>query len=180
MLRNISWFYVAFVVVNFMVMLWYLISGYLTISTGLPLPYFMLYIPSNLMAAGIISYIMTLTLYAYLGIALIKSWFLRGMIPISFSAALVGELLSFLLGQYIIAEMFLIVIMITEIGTYITLASIAANKVSRILWSIDAVISIIMTIISNVMYAYVSYLSSISISLAILACTMDFWMYTRY
>ncbi|WP_243675740.1 hypothetical protein [Vulcanisaeta distributa] len=78
-LDRLVWFYVGFVVVNFASLLWLFITSYLTIYTDIPLPYFMLYIPSNIAILALITLALILGLYTYLGIVLIRGGLERGV-----------------------------------------------------------------------------------------------------
>jgi hypothetical protein len=64
------WFFVGFVFVGFASSLWLLLSSVLTVMP-IPLPYWFLYTPGNIVTAGAIVMALMLTLYAYLGVSLV-------------------------------------------------------------------------------------------------------------
>ncbi|KUO81960.1 MAG: hypothetical protein AT714_02370 [Vulcanisaeta sp. OSP_8] len=80
--RSLLWFYVGFVLVNFASSLWLLLSSVLTVMP-IPLPYWLLYTPGNVVTAGMIVVALMLALYTYLGVVLVLGKLHRGFVPIT-------------------------------------------------------------------------------------------------
>ncbi|ABW00973.1 hypothetical protein [Caldivirga maquilingensis] len=174
-LNRITWFYVGFVFVSFALLLWLFISGYLTIYTGLPLPYFMLYTTGNVAITALVTMIVILGLYVYLGIVLIRSGFSRGYVPIGFVASIIIGMVLILTGQFVAAVVFLIIALVLQIGSYAVLTSIATNKVSMYMWLIGALLILAAAILTMINRLLVNYIEAVIQSLSILACTVEVW-----
>jgi len=86
--RSLLWFYVGFVLVNFASSLWLLLSSVLTVMP-IPLPYWLLYTPGNIVVAGVVVAALMLALYTYLGVVLVLSKMNRGFIPITMVVAFI-------------------------------------------------------------------------------------------
>ncbi|KUO80408.1 MAG: hypothetical protein AT718_07105 [Vulcanisaeta sp. JCHS_4] len=79
--KSLFWFYAGFVLVSFASSLWLLLTSILTI-TPIPLPYWLLYTPGNIVAAGVVVAALMLALYTYLGVSLVINGLRRGFVSI--------------------------------------------------------------------------------------------------
>ncbi|WP_069806870.1 hypothetical protein [Vulcanisaeta thermophila] len=174
-LNRVAWFYVGFVMVNFASLLWLFISGYLTIYTGLPLPYFTLYTTGNVAITALVTMAIILSLYAYLGIVLIRSGLNRGYIPMVFVASIIVGTALILAGQFIAAVAVLIIALVSQIGSYAVLTSIATNKASMYMWLMGTLLMLAAVILAIINRLLVNYVDAVIQSLSILACTVEVW-----
>jgi len=88
MVRSLFWFFVGFVFVSFASSLWLLLSSVLTVMP-IPLPYWLLYTPGNMVTAGVVVAALMLVLYTYLGVVLVLGKMNRGFVPITMVIAFV-------------------------------------------------------------------------------------------
>jgi uncharacterized membrane protein len=175
MLGRLVWFYVGFVVVNFASLLWLFITSYLTIYTDIPLPYFMLYIPSNIAVLALITLALILGLYTYLGITLVRNGLERGYVPIAFTAAMIIGLALLLIRQFIASVISLIIALALMIGIYAVLTSIATHKASRYMWLVSTVLIIAVIVLILVNRSVINYVGATIQLLSILACAIEVW-----
>jgi hypothetical protein len=176
--KSLFWFFVGFVFVNFASSLWLLLSSVLTI-TPIPLPYWLLYTPGNIVTAGIIVAALMLVLYAYLGVALVLNKMNRGFIPITMVIAFTIGITLLLAKLAIPALAALIIAYLMLIGTYSVLTSIATTRASKALW---ATATIILTLIPLILMAgglalmnYVKYMALVEQAMAIMASAVEAW-----
>lgn len=176
-LDRLVWFYVGFVVVNFASLLWLFITSYLTIYTDIPLPYFMLYIPSNIAILALITLALILGLYTYLGIVLIRGGLERGgYVPTAFVAAIIIGIVLLFTRQFMASATFLIIALVLMVGVYAVLMSIATHRASRYMWLASALLIIVAVILAFVNRSVVNYVGGATIqSLSILACAIEVW-----
>ena len=176
--KSLFWFYVGFVFASFASSLWLLLSSVLTI-TPIPLPYWLLYTPGNIVTAGIIVASLMLALYTYLGIALVLSKLLRGLVPIIMVTAFTVGLALLLAKLAIPALAALITAYLMLIGTYAVLISIATTRASKALW---AMATIILTLIPPILIGgglavmnYIRYMAITEQTMAIMASAVEAW-----
>jgi len=176
--KSLFWFFVGFVFVNFASSLWLLLSSVLTI-TPIPLPYWLLYTPGNIVTAGIIVASLMLALYAYLGVALVLNKMHRGFIPITMVIAFTIGLALLLAKLAIPALAALIIAYLMLIGTYAVLISIATTRASKALW---ATATIILTLIPPILIGgglavinYIKYMALVEQATAITASAAEAW-----
>ena len=176
--KSLFWFFVGFVFVNFASSLWLLLSSVLTI-TPIPLPYWLLYTPGNIVTAGIIVAALMLVLYAYLGVALVLGKLLRGLVPIIMVTAFIIGLALLLAKLAIPALAALIIAYLMLIGTYAVLISIATTRASKALW---ATATIILTLIPPILIGgglavmnYIRYMAITEQTMAIMASAVEAW-----
>jgi len=176
--KSLFWFFVGFVFVNFASSLWLLLSSVLTI-TPIPLPYWLLYTPGNIVTAGIIVAALMLVLYAYLGVALVLGKLLRGLVPIIMVTAFIIGLALLLAKLAIPALAALIIAYLMLIGTYAVLISIATTRASKALW---ATATIILTLIPPILIGgglavinYIKYMALVEQATAITASAAEAW-----
>ncbi|WP_054841713.1 hypothetical protein [Vulcanisaeta distributa] len=176
MLNRLVWFYVGFVIVNFASLLWLFITSYLTIYTDIPLPYFMLYIPSNIAILALITLALILGLYTYLGIVLIRDGLERGgYVPAAFVAAIIIGIVLLFTKQFMASVIFLIIALALMVGVYAVLTSIATHRASRYMWLASALLIIVAVILAFVSRLVVNYVGATIQSLSILACAIEVW-----
>ena len=175
MLGKLVWFYVGFVLVNFASLLWLFITSYLTIYTDIPLPYFMLYIPSNIAMLALITLALILGLYVYLGVVLIRSGLDRGYVPIAFVVFIVVGIALLLIKQFVASIAFLIIVLALLVGNYGVLTSIATHRASRYMWLVSALLIIAAVILALINRSVVNYVGATIQSLSILACAIEVW-----
>jgi len=177
--KSLFWFYFGFVFVGFASSLWSLLTSVLTVMP-IPLPYWLLYTPGNIATAGIIVTVASmLALYAYLGVALVLSKLLRGLVPIIMVIAFTIGLALLLAKLAIPALAALIIAYLMLIGTYSVLTSIATTRASKALW---ATATIILTLIPLILMAgglalmnYVKYMALVEQAMAIMASAIEAW-----
>ncbi|ADY02211.1 hypothetical protein VMUT_2012 [Vulcanisaeta moutnovskia 768-28] len=175
MLGKLVWFYVGFVLVNFASLLWLFITSYLTIYTDIPLPYFMLYIPSNIAMLALITLALILGLYIYLGVVLIRSGLDRGYVPIAFVVFIVVGIALLLIKQFVASIAFLIIALALLVSNYGVLTSIATHRASRYMWLVGALLIIAAVILALINRSVVNYVGATIQSLSILACAIEVW-----
>jgi hypothetical protein len=176
--KSLFWFYAGFVFASFASSLWLLLSSVLTVMP-IPLPYWLLYTPGNIVTAGIIVASLMLALYTYLGIALVLSKLLRGLVPIIMVTAFTIGITLLLAKLAIPALAALITAYLMLIGTYAVLISIATTRASKALW---ATATIILTLIPPILMAgglavmnYVKYMALVEQAMAIMASAVEAW-----
>ena len=178
MVRSLFWFFVGFVFVGFASSLWLFLSSVLTVMP-IPLPYWLLYTPGNIVTAGIIVIALMLVLYAYLGVVLVLGKLHRGFVPITMVIAFtIGSAL--LLARLAIPALAVLVIAyVMLIGTYAVLISVATTRASKALWGVAA---IILTLTPPILIGgglavidYVKYMAIIEQSAAIIASAIETW-----
>jgi len=176
--RSLLWFYVGFVLVNFASSLWLLLSSVLTVMP-IPLPYWLLYTPGNVVTAGMIVVALMLALYTYLGVVLVLSKMNRGFIPITMVIAFVIGFALLLARLAIPALVILVIAYVMLIGTYIVIISVATTRASKALWGVA---TIILTLIPPILIGgglavidYVRYMAIIEQATAIIASAIETW-----
>ncbi len=176
--RPLFWFFVCFVLAGFASSLWSLLTSILTVMP-IPLPYWLLYTPGNIVTAGIIVAALMLALYTYLGIALVLNKMNRGFIPITMVTAFTIGIALLLVRQAIPALAALITAYLMLIGTYAVLISIATTRASKALW---ATATIILTLIPPILMAgrlavmnYIRYMALVEQAMAITASAVEAW-----
>ncbi len=172
---RLVWFYTGFVIVNFASLLWLFITSYLTIYTDIPLPYFMLYIPSNIAVLALITLALILGLYVYLGIVLIRGGLGRGYVPTIFAAAMVIGIILLFIGQFIASLISLIIALALMVGVYAVLTSVATHRASRYMWLVSTLLIIATVILALISRSVVNYVVATIQSLSILACAIEVW-----
>jgi hypothetical protein len=145
----------------------------------MPLPYWLLYIPGNIVTAGIIVASLMLALYAYLGVALVLNKLNRGFIPITMVIAFTIGIALLLVRQAIPALIILVIAYLMLIGTYIVITSVTTSRTSKALW---ATATIILTLIPPILMAgglavmnYVKYMALVEQATAIMASAVEAW-----
>ena len=178
MVRSLFWFYVGFVLVSFASSLWLLLSSVLTVMP-IPLPYWFLYTPGNVVTAGMIVVALMLVLYAYLGVSLVLGRMNRGFIPITMVVAFVIGFALLLARLAIPALVILVIAYVMLIGTYAVLISVATTRASKALWGVAA---IILTLTPPILIGgglavidYVKYMAIIEQATAIIASAIEAW-----
>ncbi|MFP3310269.1 MAG: hypothetical protein RXO26_00410 [Caldivirga sp.] len=176
--RPLFWFYFGFVFVGFASSLWSLLTSILTVMP-MPLPYWLLYTPGNIATAGIIVTVLMLALYTYLGIALVLSKLLRGLVPIIMVTTFTIGLALLLAKLAIPALAALITAYLMLIGTYAVLINIATTRASKALW---ATATIILTLMPPILMAgglavmnYIRYMAIAEQAMAIMASAIEAW-----
>jgi hypothetical protein len=176
--KSLFWFYFGFVFASFASSLWLLLSSVLTI-TPIPLPYWLLYTPGNIVTAGIIVASLMLALYAYLGVALVLNKMNRGFIPITMVIAFTIGITLLLVRQAIPALAILVIAYVMLIGTYAVLISVAVSRASKALW---ATATIILTLIPPILIGgglavinYIKYMALVEQATAIMASAIEAW-----
>jgi len=176
--KSLFWFFVGFVFVNFASSLWLLLSSVLTI-TPIPLPYWLLYTPGNIVTAGIIVASLMLALYAYLGVALILNKMNRGFIPITMVIAFTIGITLLLVRQAIPALVILVIAYLMLIGTYAVLISVTTSRASKALWGVA---TIILALIPPILIGgglavinYIRYMALVEQAMAIMASAIEAW-----
>jgi len=176
--RSLLWFYVGFVLVNFASSLWLLLSSVLTVMP-IPLPYWLLYTPGNVVTAGMIVVALMLALYTYLGVVLVLGKMGRGFVPITMVIAFVIGFALLLARLAIPALVILVIAYVMLIGTYIVIISVATTRASKALWG---VVAIILTLTPPILIGgglavidYVKYMAIIEQATAIIASAIETW-----
>ena len=178
MVRSLFWFFVGFVLVSFASSLWLFLSSVLTVMP-IPLPYWFLYTPGNIVAAGVVVAVLMLVLYAYLGVVLVLSKLHRGFVPITMVIAFVIGFALLLARLAIPALVILVIAYVMLIGTYAVLISVATTRASKALWGVA---TIILTLIPPILIGgglavidYVKYMALIEQATAIIASAIETW-----
>jgi len=178
MVRSLFWFFVGFVFVGFASSLWLFLSSVLTVMP-IPLPYWLLYTPGNIVTAGVVVVALMLALYTYLGVVLVLSKLHRGFVPITMVIAFtIGSAL--LLAKLAIPALAVLVIAyVMLIGTYIVIISVATTRASKALWGVA---TIILTLIPPILVGgglavmnYIKYMAIIEQATAIIASAIETW-----
>jgi hypothetical protein len=176
--KSLFWFFVGFVFVNSIFSLWLLLTSILTI-TPIPLPYWLLYTPGNIVVAGFVVIALMLALYAYLGVSLVLGKLSRGFVPITMVIAFVIGMALLLAGLAIPALAVLVIAYVMLIGTYIVIISTATTRASKALWGVATmVLALIPPILIGggpaVIY-YVKYMAITEQAAAITASAIETW-----
>ena len=178
MVRSLFWFYAGFVFVSFASSLWLLLSSVLTVMP-IPLPYWLLYTPGNIVAAGVVVIALMLVLYTYLGVSLVLSKMNRGFVPITMVIAFTIGFALLLARQAIPALVILVIAYVMLIGTYAVLISVATTRASRALWGVA---TMILTLIPPILVGgglavmnYIKYMALIEQATAIIASAVEAW-----
>ncbi|WP_143701585.1 hypothetical protein [Vulcanisaeta sp. EB80] len=176
--KSLFWFFVGFVFVNSVFSLWLLLTSILTI-TPIPLPYWLLYTPGNMVTAGMIVVVLMLVLYTYLGVVLVLSKMNRGFIPITMVIAFTIGSALLLAKLAIPALAVLITAYVMLIGTYIVIISVATSRASKALWGVATMILALIPPIliggGPAVIDYVKYIAIIEQSAAIMASAVEAW-----
>ena len=178
MVRSLFWFYADFVFVSFASSLWFLLSSVLTVMP-IPLPYWLLYTPDNVVTAGMIVVALMLVLYAYLGVSLVINGLRRGFIPMVMVFAFVIGFALLLVRQAIPALIMIIITYVMLIGTYIVIISIATSRASKALWEaaamVLALIPPMLMIGGLIVIDYVRYMAIAEQAMTIIASAVEAW-----
>jgi hypothetical protein len=177
-IKSLFWFYVGFVLVSFASSLWLFLSSVLTVMP-IPLPYWFLYTPGNVVTAGVVVIALMLVLYAYLGVVLVLSKMNRGFIPITMVIAFVIGFALLLARLAIPALVILVIAYVMLIGTYAVLISVATTRASKALWGVA---TIILTLTPPILIGgglavmnYIKYMALIEQATAIIASAVEAW-----
>jgi hypothetical protein len=178
MVRSLFWFYVGFVFVSFASSLWLLLSSVLTVMP-IPLPYWLLYTPGNIVVAGVVVVVLMLVLYTYLGVVLVLGKLSRGFVPITMVIAFVIGFALLLARLAIPALVILVIAYVMLIGTYAVLISMATSRASKALWGVA---TMILALIPPILVGgglavmnYIKYMAIIEQSAAIMASAVEAW-----
>ena len=174
-INRLAWFYVGFVLINFATLLWVFMSSYLTMYTDLPLPYFMLYAPGNMVTVTLVVLALTLGLYIYLGITLVLGGLGRGYIPIIFALTVIASIALLLTGLLTALIAPLIVALTLLIVNYGVLTSIAIHRASRYMWLAGALLIIVAIMLAIIDRPIADHVETTVQSLSILACAIEAW-----
>jgi len=173
--KSLFWFFVGFVFVSFASSLWSLLSSVLTVMP-IPLPYWLLYTPGNIVVAGIIVVALMLVLYAYLGVSLVLGKMNRGFVPITMVIAFTIGFALLLAKLAIPALAVLVIAYVMLIGTYIVIISVATT---RALWGVA---TMILALIPPILIGgglavidYVKYMAIIEQAMTIIASAVEAW-----
>ena len=176
--KSLFWFFVGFVFVNSIFSLWLLLTSILTI-TPIPLPYWLLYTPGNIVTAGVVVIALMLVLYAYLGVVLVLNKMNRGFISMVMAFAFIIGMVLLLVRQAIPALAVLVIAYVMLIGTYIVIISVATTRASKALWGVA---TIILTLTPPILIGgglavmnYVKYMAIIEQTTAIIASAIETW-----
>ena len=177
-IKSLFWFFVGFVLVSFASSLWLFLSSVLTVMP-IPLPYWLLYTPSNIVVAGVVVAVLMLVLYTYLGVSLVINGLRRGFIPITMVIAFIIGSALLLARLAIPALAILVIVYVMLIGTYAVLISVATTRASKALW---AIATIILTLIPPILIGgglavmnYIKYMAIIEQATAIIASAIETW-----
>jgi hypothetical protein len=147
--------------------------------TPIPLPYWLLYTPGNMVTAGMIVVALMLVLYTYLGVVLILNKMNRGFISMVMAFTLIIGIALLLAGLATPALAVLAVAYVLLVGTYIVIISTATSRASKALWGVA---TIILTLIPPILIGgglavidYVKYIAIIEQSAAIMASAVEAW-----
>jgi len=178
MVRSLFWFYAGFVFVSFASSLWLFLSSVLTVMP-IPLPYWFLYTPGNVVTAGVVVIALMLVLYTYLGVVLVLGRMNRGFVPITMVIAFVIGFTLLLVRQAIPALVILVIAYVMLIGTYAVLISVATTRASKALWGVA---TMILALIPPILIGgglavidYVKYMAITEQATAIIASAVEAW-----
>ena len=178
MVRSLFWFFVSFVFVGFASSLWSLLSSVLTVMP-IPLPYWLLYTPGNVVTAGVVVAALMLALYTYLGVVLVLGKMGRGFVPITMVIAFVIGFALLLARLAIPALIMVIIAYVMLIGTYIVIISVATSRASKALWGVATMILALMPPIlvggGLAVIDYVKYMAITEQATAIIASAIETW-----
>ena len=178
MVRSLFWFYAGFVFINFASSLWLLLSSVLTVMP-IPLPYWLLYTPGNIVVAGVVVVVLMLVLYAYLGVSLIINGLRRGFIPMVMVFAFIIGIALLLARQAIPALVILVMAYVMLIGTYIVITSVATTRASKALWGVATMILALIPPIlvggGPAVMNYIKYMAITEQAAAIIASAIETW-----
>jgi hypothetical protein len=145
----------------------------------IPLPYWLLYTPGNVVTAGMIVVALMLVLYTYLGVVLVLSKMNRGFIPITMVIAFIIGFALLLARLAIPALVILVIAYVMLIGTYIVIISVATTRASKALWGVA---TIILALIPPILVGgglavidYVKYMAITEQATAIIASAVEAW-----
>jgi hypothetical protein len=145
----------------------------------IPLPYWLLYTPGNVVTAGMIVVALMLVLYTYLGVVLVLGKLSRGFVPITMVIAFIIGFALLLAELAIPALAVLVIAYIMLIGTYIVIISTATSRASKALWGVA---TIILTLIPPILVGgglaviyYVKYMAITEQATAIIASAIEAW-----
>jgi hypothetical protein len=145
----------------------------------IPLPYWLLYTPGNMVRAGVVVVALMLALYTYLGVVLVLGKMNRGFIPITMVIAFTIGFALLLAKLAIPALVILVIAYVMLIGTYAVLISVATTRASKALWGVAA---IILTLTPPILIGgglavidYVRYMAIIEQATAIIASAIETW-----
>jgi hypothetical protein len=176
--KSLFWFFVGFVFVSFASSLWSLLSSVLTV-TPISLPYWLLYTPGNIVAAGVVVVVVMLALYAYLGVVLVLGKLHRGFVPIIMVIAFTIGSALLLVRQAIPALAVLVIAYVMLIGTYAVLISVATTRASKALWGVA---TMILALIPPILIGgglavmnYIKYMAITEQATAIMASAVEAW-----
>ena len=176
--KSLFRFFVGFVFVNFAFSLWSLLSSVLTVMP-IPLPYWLLYTPGNIVAAGAIVMALMLALYAYLGVSLVINGLRRGFIPMVMAFTFAIGMALLLARQAIPALVILVIAYVMLIGTYIVIISTATSRASKALWEaaamVLALIPPMLMIGGLIVIDYVRYMAITEQATTIIASAIEAW-----
>jgi hypothetical protein len=176
--KSLLWFFVGFVFVSFVSSLWLLLSSVLTVMP-IPLPYWLLYTPGNMVRAGVVVVVVMLALYTYLGVSLVLSKMHRGFVPITMVIAFIIGFALLLARLAIPALIMIIIAYVMLIGAYAVLISVATSRASKALWGVA---TMILALIPPILVGgglavidYVKYMAIIEQATAIIASAIETW-----
>jgi hypothetical protein len=176
--KSLFWFFVGFVFVNSVFSLWLFLTSVLTVMP-ISLPYWLLYTPGNIVAAGVVVAALMLVLYTYLGVSLVINGLRRGFIPMVMVFAFVIGFALLLVGQAIPALAVLITAYVMLIGTYIVIISVATTRASKALWEaaamVLALIPPMLMIGGLIVIDYVRYMAITEQAMTITASAVEAW-----
>jgi hypothetical protein len=176
--KSLFWFYVGFVFVSFASSLWLLLSSVLTVMP-IPLPYWLLYTPGNMVRAGVVVAALMLALYTYLGVALVINGLSRGFVPITMVTSFAIGFALLLARLAIPALAVLVIAYVMLIGTYIVITSVATSRASRALWGVAtmilALIPPMLMIGGLIVIDYVRYMAITEQAMTIIASAIEAW-----
>jgi hypothetical protein len=176
--KSLFWFFVGFVFVSFASSLWLFLTSILTI-TPIPLPYWFLYTPGNIVVAGVVVAASMLALYTYLGAVLVLGKLRRGFVPITMVIAFVIGIALLLAKQTMPALAILVIAYVMLIGTYIVITSVATTRASKALWGVATMILALIPPIliggGPAVMNYIKYMALIEQATAIIASAIETW-----
>jgi hypothetical protein len=145
----------------------------------IPLPYWLLYTPGNIVVAGVVVIALMLVLYAYLGVVLVLGKLNRGFVPITMVIAFVIGFALLLARLAIPALVILVIAYVMLIDTYAVLISVATSRASKALWGVA---TIILALIPPILIGggpavidYVKYMAITEQATAIIASAIEAW-----
>jgi hypothetical protein len=145
----------------------------------IPLPYWLLYTPGNVVTAGVVVAALMLALYTYLGVVLVLGKMGRGFVPITMVIAFVIGFALLLARLAIPALIMVIIAYVMLIGTYIVIISVATTRASKALWGVA---TIILTLTPPILIGgelavidYVKYMAITEQATTIIASAIETW-----